>query len=377
MKRMPVLLLVSLVLAGVLALLVTFIIFIDPSIKLIGIENGKVYAKHPVIHLEKSFGFTQVTLNGKEIGPDYTVKENGSYIVKGESTLLWKKKSISYNFNVDDKPPIAPRIKEVIQKVYFKQAKFTLNKEENVTYKATLNGKVVPVDQPIQQPGENMLIITATKPNGLTATREIPFSIDNRTYPEKTINQFLDYYFREDVPLLYKFTGDVAINLSGDFNEEDRKMVEMAIKEMKAFFPYRMEMVNSLTNSGYKQCIKMVFTPTDNFRTYTVNRHDVWGVDMATLVDPVYGITESLVLIGTDKEITREYRNAVILHELLHAVGLVNHIQSPQSPLFPYANKTVTLGEKEKTYGELLYLEDVKPNGKKVEVIKELKQRIN
>lgn len=377
MKRRSFLLFVSFLLVGLFALLFTFFPFIEPSINISGIENGKVYATQPVIHFEESFGGTHVTLNGKEINPNYTVKENGSYILKGDSRLLWKKKKVSYTFTVDDKPPSIPRIKERIKKVYFQQAMFTIKKEDHVAYEATLNGKKISLDQPIKQSGENNLKITATKSNGLTATNEISFSINNRTFTEKTINQFVDYYFKDDVPCIFKFTGNVAIHMDGDYNEEDVKMVEQAIKEIKSFFPYKMEIQESKYNPEFERVIKMVFTPTKNFNVYTVDRDDVLGVEMETLFDTVYGTMESLVLIGTDKEITREYRNSAILHELLHAVGLSNHIESSQnSPLYEYGNKTVTLGDEEKMYGELLYLGELEPNINKEKAMNQLEQRI-
>lgn len=358
--------------------MIGFTIFIEPSIKLSGIEDGKVYADHPAIHLKESFGSTHFTLNGNEINLDYTVKKNGTYILKGESTLLWKKKKVSYTFEIDDKPPLTLRIKERNKKVYFKEALFTLEKEEHVTYKAELNGKEIPVDQPIQQAGEHTLTIIATKPNGLTAKKEISFSIDERTFPQKTVDQFVDYYFMDDRYLVKKFTDKVAINLSGDYNEADVKMVQKAIEEMKAFFPYEMKIVEDLSkNLEYDRDIKMVFTPTKNFKTYTVNEDNLLGVEMPIRVSPVYGTMETLVLIGTDKDITRDYRNGVILHELLHAVGLFNHIQSPESSaLYEYGNTTVTLGDKEKMHGELLYLGDIEPNSTKEMVMKQLEKRI-
>ncbi|MFJ5714057.1 hypothetical protein [Neobacillus sp. NPDC093127] len=376
MKRRLFLLFLSVFLVGLFALLFVFTIFIEPPIKLSGIENGKVYAAHPVIHWEKSFATTRVTLNGNEINPNYAVKENGSYILKGESAFLWKKKKVSYSFEVDDKPPAEPLIKERIKPVYFKQAMFTLDKVADVTYKAALNGKEISMDQPIQQPGENTLMITATKPNGLTATRKISFSIDERIFSEKAINDFVDYYFQNDVPSIIKFTGNVAIHLDGDYNKDDVKMVEKAIKELKTFFPYKMEIQENKPNPEFKRAIKMVFTPIENFSIYSVEWDDAWGVEMEAIHNAVYGTMESFILIGTDKEITREYRNSLILHELLHAVGLSNHIESPESsPLFQYANKTVTLGDKEKMFGTLLYLGDMEPNINKEEAMKQLEPR--
>ncbi|MEH7336480.1 hypothetical protein V7161_28035 [Neobacillus drentensis] len=278
---------------------------------------------------------------------------------------------------MDDKPPITPRIKEGVQKVYFKKANFTIEKEKGVTYKAALNGKEVPLDQPIQQPGEHTLTITATKPNGLTAAKEISFLIDDRTFPDKTINEFVNYYFNKEIPIIYRFTDNVAITLSGDYNEEDRKMVDKAIKEINAFFPYEMKIIDSSYNPKYSRYIKMVFKPTSDFKAYNVDRNDVWGVEMPTMISPAYGTMEALTLIGTDKEITRDYRNGVILHELLHAVGLHNHNETAQNnSLNQYSDKIVNLGAEEKKYGELLYLGEVKPNLTKEELMKQLKQRI-
>lgn len=377
MKKRPVLLFSSLVFLVLCVLLLAFSFFIEPSIKISGIENGKVYAEHPDIFWEESFGKTAVTLNGKPIQSKFTVTNNGTYKLNAETALLWKKKRVSYAFTVDDQPPIKPRIKERIKPVYFQQAMFTIEREDHVAYEVTLNGEKIPMGQPIKQPGDNKLKITATKPNGLTATNEISFSIDDRTFPKENIHQFVDYYFRNDVPGILKFTGNVAIHMDGDFNDEDVKMVEQAITEMKTFFPYKMEIQESKYNPDFERLIKMVFTPTENFDIYAVDRNDVWGVEMEAISSAVYGTKESFVLIGTDKEITREYRNSVILHELLHAVGLSNHIETSQnSPLFPYANKAVTLGDKEKMYGELLYLGDLEPNIKKEEVMEQLEQRI-
>lgn len=98
---------------------------------------------------------------------------------------------------------------------------------------------------------------------------------------------------------------------------------------------------------------------------------------MPTMISPVYGTMESLALIGTDQEIIRDYRNAVILHELLHAVGLRNHINKSQNnSLNPEVDKIVTLGAEEKKYGELLYLSEIKPTITKEALLKQLKQRI-
>ncbi|OLS33589.1 hypothetical protein [Bacillus sp. MRMR6] len=376
-RRGTFLLFISLLVGAVLTLLLAFSILVEPSIEITGIENRKVYATPPVIQMEDYLGITLVTLNGKEITPAYRVNENGSYTLEGESTLLWKKKKVSYSFEVDDKPPAEPVIKEGVDQVYFKQAKLTLEEDELATYEVSLNGKEISLKQPIQQPGDHTLTITATKPNGLTATREYSFTIDDRMYSEQEINQFIDFYFTNDVPMVYKFSGDIAIYLDGDYNEEDVKMVESTIEQIKAFFPYEIRIVETLSFIKENRTVRMVFTPTKNFQVYDVHNKDAWGVAMSTRNHTVYGIMESLALIGTNSEITRDYRNAVILHELLHVVGLVNHVSSPQSSsLFPYANKTVVLADLEKKLGELLYLGEIKPNIKKEEAIKLLEQRV-
>lgn len=376
MRTKSFLILLSLFLIGAAVLLSGFSFLIEPTLKLSGIENGKVYAHHPVIQLEGGYGITHLTLNGKKIGSNYKVEENGSYVLKGKSSLLWKKKEVSYTFEVDTKPPAIPNIKERLKNIYFKEAVFTLEQEENVTYHAALNGKEISLDQPIQEPGDNKLTITATKPNGLAATKEISFSIDDRTFPEKSIRQFLDYYFSNDVHVIKKFTGNVAIHLNGDYNEEDVKMVEKAIAELKSFFPYKMEIQEKGYNPEFERTINMVFTPTNKFKDYSIDRNDVWGAEMTPLFDPVVGTKQSFVLIGTDPVIPREYRNTVILHELLHSIGLSNHIQSRNSPLYEYANTTVALGDLEKMYGELLYLGDLEPTTQKDEATKQLEQRI-
>ncbi|MEW9051220.1 MAG: hypothetical protein AB2392_08685 [Neobacillus sp.] len=376
-RRRPYILFVSLLVGAVLTLLLAFTILIEPSIEITGIENGKVYANPPVIKMEDVLGNTLVTLNGSEIPLAYRVNENGSYTLEGQSTLLWKKKKVTYSFEVDDKPPAEPVIKEGVDQVYFKQAKFTLEEEEQVSYEVSLNGNEISLDQPIQEPGDHTLTIKATKPNGLTATREFSFMIDVRTFSEQEISQFVDFYFTNEVPMVYKFSGDIAIYLDGDYNEEDVKMVESAIEQIKAFFPYEIRIVETLSFIKEDRTVRMVFTPTKNFQVYDVHNKDAWGVAMSTSNHTVYGIMESLALIGTNSEITRDYRNAVILHELLHVVGLVNHVSSPESSsLFPYANKTVELGDLEKKLGELLYLGEIKPNIKKEEALKLLEQRI-
>jgi hypothetical protein len=378
MRSRPFLLFASVLSGAVLTLLVYFTLFVEPSITVSGIENGKVYAVQPIVTVEESFGNTTIRLNGTEIASTYLVEKNGSYNLHAESTLLWKKKRLSYKFEVDDQPPLAPRLKEGVKKVYFKQAMFTIDKEEQVTYEAQLDGKSVSLEQPIEEPGDHQLKIVATKPNGLTAAKEVSFSIDNRTFTESKVQQFLDYYYAEDVDKLNKFTDKVAITLEGEHNEDDMKMVERAIAEIKAFFPYELKVVEDLSkHSDFERSIKMVFTPTENFKGYNIYMDNVLGVEMSVRVSPVYGKMESLVLIGTDMFITRDFRNGVILHELLHAVGLSNHIPSPEtSPLFEYGNATVTLGEVEKMYGELLYLDELSPNATKNVAMELLGKRI-
>ncbi|WP_066308833.1 hypothetical protein [Bacillus sp. FJAT-29814] len=378
MRSRPFLLIFSIITGAILSLLVYFTIFVEPSIKLSGIENGKVYAVQPIVKLEESFGITRVTLNGTEITPNYLVEKNGTYLLQGESKLLWKKKTVSYKFEVDDQPPLAPRLKEGVKKVYFKQALFSLDKEERVSYTAQLDGKPVSLDQPIDAPGEHKLTILATKINGLTAAKEVAFSIDNRTFSEGKVRQFLDYYFGQDVDKLNKFTDKVAITLEGEYNQDDVKMVEKAIAEIKTFFPYEMKIVDDLSkHADFERSIKMKFMPTEGFKEYNIYLDNVLGVEMPVRISPVYGKMESLVLIGTDRYITRDYRNGVILHELLHAVGLSNHIPSPESsPLFEYGNTTVTLGEVEKLYGELLYLDELTPNATKNVAMELLSKRI-
>jgi hypothetical protein len=370
--------LLSLLAGAVLTLLVYFTIFVEPSIKLSGIENGKVYAAHPVIQLEDHFGSSSITLNGTEISPNYEVDKNGTYILTGQATLLWKKKQVSYEFSVDDKPPLQPRLKEGVKKVYFKQANFTIDKEERVTYISKLDGAEVSLDQPIEEPGDHKLTISASKPNGLSSEKEISFFIDKRTFTQSKVQQFLDYYFREDVEKLNKFTDKVAIQLSGEYNQDDVKMVEKAITEIKTFFPYELKIVDDLSkHPEFERSIKMEFMPTVNFKEYNIMQENLLGVEMPIRISPVYGKMETLTLIGTDSFITREIRNGVILHELLHAVGLSNHIPAPEtSPLFEYGNATVTLGAVEKLYGELLYLDELSPNATKNVAMEQLAKRI-
>lgn len=378
MRGRPLLVVLSIVAGAILTLLIYFTIFVEPSLVLTGIENEKVYADYPVIKMQDSFGDTRITLNGTEILPNYKLKKDGTYILTGQTTLLWKKKQVTYEFTVDTKPPLQPRLKEGVKKVYFKQAKFTIDKEEQVTYKAEMNGKPVSLDQPIVEPGDHKITITASKPNGLTSTKEISFFIDERTFSESKVQQFLNYYFGGEVDKLNKFTDKVAIQLSGEYNQDDVAMVDKAIAEIKTFFPYELKRVDDLSKHlDFERSIKMEFTPTINFKTYNIMQDNLLGVEMAVRISPVYGKMETLTLIGTDNFITREIRNGVILHELLHAVGLSNHIAAPEtSPLYEYGNTTVTLGEVEKLYGELLYLDELSPNATKNVAMEQLAKRI-
>ncbi|WLD93595.1 DUF2927 domain-containing protein [Alkalihalobacillus sp. AL-G] len=353
-----------------IALLILFlfssflVLSVQPSFTIEGVGNGKVYAEDPIIQIEDGFGKLHIELNGEPIQNGYEITENGEYELTVRSTILWKDKIENITFERDDTPPRKPAIMHGVESVYFKEAKFELINEEDVTYEATVDGFPYTFNTPIKKEGEHVLRITAFKDNGLSSQAKYTFSIDNTTYTKKEIDMFIDFYFEHETEL-FKFTDDIDVIVHGKPTEQDIKKTKDVIEKLNEMLPFTLTYKKDASIKFFKNQINMYFTSVDDFSSYGFEGDIVNGEKMVigfAKSEEVYyeeGITKAIVLVATD--ITQREREATIIHELTHAVGLYNHFENdPTSILYPYSEgQVMTWNKKDAKMIELLYREEV------------------
>ncbi|MBD8071149.1 DUF2927 domain-containing protein [Bacillus sp. PS06] len=352
-----------------------------------GIEDGKIYVADPIITIDEDYhGDFQLLLNGETIEPGHTVTENGDYTLELTTKKLWMEKTTTYSFSHDDIQPKAPSFTTNPKPVYFKEAVFDYKKEKNVSYETFLNGEPVDLSKPITEEGTHFLKIVATKNNGLKSERRQLFSIDNKTYTSAEVDTFLHFFFdnnQDFLPKIYKWTDTVTIVVDGNPTEQDMKILNQHIETLNKLLPFKFIVTEAENGKSYSRQIDMHFIPTWKFVNYVEDEDNPdlkWAVGLAfpTMMsrDERQGLIASTVLIGTD--IPQSERNHVILHELIHSIGMYNHFEDDESSiLYPFVYPVVTeLNEIDLKMIEILYRKDLLGGMTKPDVERVLKPRV-
>lgn len=337
--------------------------FINPGVEIQGVENGAVYAKEQKVNVTGRWGDAVLTINEKKEPNGKMIEENGQYEITAVETFLWKEDRKSLTVTIDDVPPFEPSFQHEIYPVYFKETKMTVSKQRGVAYTGILNGDDYDLEEKITEPGAYELTVTAKKSNGLTSEKTIHFSIDNTTFTEQQINQFMTFYFpgKERIGLL-KWTEDVDVRVKGDPTEQDRKVLAKNIEELNKLIPIELVLVNEGEGNNSNK-MDVHYIPTHEFDTIgsdlPVVSGGIWTVGVAVPIshDPK-GLRKMAVGIGTDT--SQSVRDGTTAHELLHAMGLFNHVEHDSSSVVTEINQGVTeMSQSDKDLVAILYREEL------------------
>ncbi len=358
----------------------------EPEIQISGVENEKVYPEARIIKIdEEAAGNFTMKLNGKNIQNGHKVTGNGEYQLAVTAERWWNKETKSITFEIDDQPPNKPAFKDKLKKIYYKQVKFRLVKEDGVDYTITVDDKPYDLGKVYNKEGEHTLYIQAVKENGLTSDRKIKFHIDNRTYSRDTVDTFKQLYFHNgEKPLteLIKWTYYVGVYVHGDPTSQDSKVLKSYFDKLNEKLPIEFKMLENGTSNYTDHQLDIHFVPTHKFKDYgfkkdiLVGNKQVVGVAIPEKVTTDGKIITSRILIGTDTD--QQLRKTTILHEIIHSLGLYGHIEdNKKSILYPYNNNRITkLSEIDEKLIEILYREDIQPGMTEKDVEHVLEPRI-
>jgi hypothetical protein len=362
----------------------------EPVIIINGVSDKQIYPEvKRIAVVEERFTSYSIYLNGEEIKNNELIVEDGEYKLVTHVKFLWMEKQKVLNFVIDKKPPKRPKLKAKFGEVYFKEVKFDLIEEENVSYEIYVNGIKVDIGSSYKEKGNHSVLIKALKNNGLTSKVEHEIEIDDRTYTKKEIDKFVDFIYEENDELgLIKWMNDVEVYIDGKYSEIDRENLISYIKDINKRLPFEFELkkgkrkVESLDESELmKNAMEVYFVPNTTFKDYgfegTIydNGTEVIGFAHPTRVYTDGEINETKIYI--DSNTSKKERSSTILHEFVHALGLYNHFEKDkESVIYPYSEyNRLKLGNSDKKMIELLYRKDVEPGMSEKELRKVLRER--
>jgi hypothetical protein len=343
-----------------------------PEIDISGVEEGKVYTGQRTISInEELAGTYSMKLNGKSIKTGHVVKGNGTYQLSITSKKLTIEKEKEINFTIDDQPPKYPTFKDEIQPGYFGKVKLELNKEDGVTYSTKLNGKPYDLTVPIEEEGSYELDILAKKENGKVSHRTDSFIVDNQTFTQEMIDDFLTFHLEqedgiEEEPFILKWIGEtVPVYVHGAPTDEDLTQIHSYFNELNAWLPVQFDVYGEKEINFTDYQIDMYFVPNEEFQEYGFTDELIKGsvetIGFAQVTDgnSVDGLLSTT--IGIDSTIPQALRNPTILHEIVHSLGMYNHFENDTSSiLYPLSNQKVTaLNETDRKYIDMLYRKDL------------------
>ncbi|WP_221563042.1 DUF2927 domain-containing protein [Alkalihalobacillus sp. TS-13] len=358
----------------------------EPEIQLSGIESNKVYPDARIIKIdEETAGTFTMQLNGKDIQNGHEVTGNGEYELSVTAERWWNEDTKTITFEIDDQPPKKPEFKDELKKIYYKEVKFRLVKEDGVKYKVTMDGKPNDIGKAYTKEGEHTLYIQAEKENGLTSDKKVNFQIDNRTYSRNTVDTFKQLYFHngeKSLTEVIKWTYYVGVYVHGKPTTQDSKVFKSYFDRLNEMLPIEFKILKNGTSNYTNHQLDIYFVPTHKFKDYgfkedlRVGNKQVVGVAIPEKVTTDGKIITSKILVGTDTD--QQLRKTTILHEITHSLGLYGHLEdTKKSILYPYNNNRITkLSEIDKKLIEILYREDIKPGMSEKDVQRVLEPRI-
>ncbi|WLD94603.1 DUF2927 domain-containing protein [Alkalihalobacillus sp. AL-G] len=357
----------------------------EPEIHIEGVKDGEVYVKDRIIEIDENrAGEYTLKLNGETIQNGHTVSENDDYKLTITAKRWWNEQTKSIQFEIDDIPPNKPSFKDEPKEVYYKQAKFSLEKEEDVMYKVKMDDKPYDINNPVTEEGEHKLFIKAVKDNGLLAQKEVEFVIDNRTYTRKAVDTFKHFIFhseeQQDQKVL-KWTKNASVYIYGNPTGQDREALESYFNRINELLPIDLLIMESDIHSTGDYSLSIFFVPSHKFKDYGFKgdlengNKRIVGFAAPTKVSEE-GILRSIIVIGTDTD--QRFRKTTILHEIVHSLGLYGHFNNNEhSILYPYNNNMVTeLTDMDKKMIEILYRPGIHTGMDESDVERVLKTRI-
>ncbi|MBM7570175.1 DUF2927 domain-containing protein [Aquibacillus albus] len=349
----------------------------EPEIDIDGVQQGEVYVNDQTINIdEEAAGEYTLHLNGNVIQNDHTVSGNGEYELTITAKRWWNEITKTIAFEIDDEPPAKPSFKDEVKPLYYKEANFELEKEEDVTYKVKIDYEPFDISQAYTKEGTHKLYIQSIKDNGLVADRKETFEIDNRTYSRHEVDAFKKFFFHnedQEGTKFIKWSDHVGVHVYGEPTATDMKALESNLQTINQILPVDLNLRESQPFAGSNR-INVHFVPTYQFKDYGFNEelrnndYMVVGYAMPTLLTHDDELFETKILIGTDTD--QQLRKTTILHELMHALGFYGHFENnPNSILYPYTDTNLTeLSSTDKKLIEILYRKDIKPGMTEAEV---------
>ncbi|WP_408009849.1 DUF2927 domain-containing protein [Pseudalkalibacillus sp. A8] len=358
----------------------------EPEIQISGIENEKVYPDARSIKVdEEAAGNFTMQLNGKDIQNGHKVTGNGKYQLTVTAERWWNEETKTVTFEIDDQPPKKPEFNDDLKKVYYKEVKFRLVKEDGIEYEIRMDDKPYNLEKAYNKEGDHTLYIQAVKDNGLTSDRKIKFQIDNRTYSRETVNTFKQLYFHNGEKLLtevIKWTYYVGVYVHGEPTTQDSNVLKSYFDRLNKMLPIEFKILKNGTSNYTNHQLDIHFVPTHEFKDYgfkedlRVGNKQIVGVAIPEKVTMDGNIITSKILVGTDTD--QQLRKTTILHEIIHSLGLYGHLENNEkSILYPYNNNRVTkLSEVDEKLIEILYRKDIQPGMNEKDVERVLEPRI-
>ena len=311
-----------------------------------------MYPDDRTIHFKKSIGKHRITINDQVINHPYTIEENGIYEIKTSSSFLWKKTSQSITFSKDDSPPQTPIIINASNDFYPLGHAIQITHEAKVVYEALLDKKPYTLGTPIEEEGVHEIKITAKKQNGLTSTKTHTFELDNTSFTEDEITTFLNYFFHQphpDItqPEIFKWITDVPVTMSGNYNDVDLTTITNTLQTFSSTLPVNFDFRDPATHHRtLNKGIEIVFTKGALFKYHgfedpiETGENTIVGVAITSDANYSEGYRKVIVLI--DSERSEKERQNIIVHELIHALGLIYHFENDEkSILYPYSNSNI------------------------------------
>lgn len=353
----------------------------QPEILISGVEQGKVYPDERTITINAEKADYTMTLNGKPIESGHSIKQNGEYRLFVTGKKLWMESKKEIVFTIDDQPPKAPAFKNEIQPGYFGEAKLELIEEEGVTYTTKLNGEPYDLRKPIQSEGVYQLDIFAKKENGMGSRRVESFIVDNQTFTQETVDAFLAFHFSGtgvENPFMIKWVGErVPVYLHGTPTNQDLDQLRTSLDEFNQWLPVQFEIYEENQKNYTDYQLDLYFVPNEQFKDYGYTDGLIRGNgETIGFTLPTEGNSRDGLLTATiaiDSTIPQALRNATIMHEFVHALGMFNHFEEDTSSiLYPETDQNVTkLNETDRAFVEMLYRADILP-GMTEEEIREM-----
>lgn len=322
-----------------------------------GVTDGHVYASAVSIDVEPQDQVEYSAVIDEEpytLGSAYSVE--GVHTVQITATHIRSRltSESTVRFEIDTMPPVTPVVDGVAEgDIIFQSVAIGIREERGVAYDAAIDGRPYEIGTPYTEAGDHVLTVTARKnKNGLTAMREIHFTIENETYTQVEVDYFMEIALGTEyggAAPISKWTGNIRIMAHGDPTEEDMTNLNQVVAELRTLTGLDIGIV------GEDADIDIYYIPCTDFKQYIPSYVEGnWGYFSYN----TRGDGEIWqAVIGIDTILTNQpARNHLLREELTQSLGLGNDSYDYEDSMF-YQGWTLTqsYSDIDRTVIELLY----------------------